>query len=301
MPKAMHFQGQGEVVMRSGFGAQDTWVYLRSGPIYNGHQHDDQGNLLVDAYGGELLIENASDVNHETRYHNSIRVAGSDQIPYGNNEVQRAVPLSGTRHERGRITSVQNGTNFTYVASDFGNAYPDAVVPAPKSGKVTREVVTVLPDILIVRDRVAGAGRHEVLFHTWAGAGAYQTTTRELTVTRTGGQGWLKTVFPTNATGTVTNQGPTDLLTVAVTASGAVTEFLHVVYLSPASSGFVPSDLTPIDNASEVGISLRDRRGHSWVVTFRKGAVGLGTVTENGTSGINLPGAPTNLRIVGGQ
>jgi len=300
MPRAMHFQGQGEVVMRSGFGAQDTWVYLHSGPIYNAHQHDDQGNLVVDAYGGELLIENTSDVNHETRFHNSILVAGVEQIPYGNNEVQRAVALAGTRHERGKITSVQSAPNFTYVASDFSNAYPDSVVPVPKADKVTREVVAVLPDILVIRDRVAGTGRHEVLFHTWAGAGAYQSTTKELTVMRTGGRGWLKTVFPASATGSVTSQGTTDLLTVAANATTTTTEFLHVVYLSPASAPFTPTDLAPIDNGTEIGVSLRDRHGHSWMVTFRKGTVGLGNVTEDGSRSSAPPTAPTNLRIVEG-
>jgi hypothetical protein len=254
----------------------------------------------VDAYGGELLIENASDVTHETRYHNSIRVAGSDQIPYGNNAVQRAVPLAGTQYERGKVTVVQSGTNYTYVATDFGNAYPDAVVPASKAGKITREVVTVLPDILVVRDRVVGSGRHEVLFHTWAGAGAYQGTTRELTVRQTGGQGWLKTVFPASATGSVTNQGPTDVLTVAADASTTTTEFLHVMYLSPASAGFIPSNLMPIDNGAEIGVSLRDRQGHAWMVTFRKGIVGLGNVTQDGSSSNEAPSAPTNLRIVQG-
>jgi hypothetical protein len=34
--------GTGEDVR---FRPRDTWFYLRSGPIDNGHQHDDQGNL----------------------------------------------------------------------------------------------------------------------------------------------------------------------------------------------------------------------------------------------------------------
>ncbi len=214
MPKAVHFQGQGEVVMRSGFGPQDTWVYLRAGPIYNGHQHDDQGNLLIEAYGGELFVENAgSGINHETVYHNSIRVAGSDQIPYGNNEVQRAQPLAGTPHERGRVTAVQTNPAYTYVATDFGNAYPDAVVPVPKSGKVTREVVVIYPDVVVVRDRVIGAGNLDVLFHVWSGAGTLDAGARTLTVARPAGRGWLKTVFPANATvqmGAAGRDGPAD-------------------------------------------------------------------------------------------
>jgi hypothetical protein len=298
MPKTMHFQGQGEVVMRSGFGPQDTWVYLRSGPIYNGHQHDDQGNLLIDAYGAELFVENAiGDANHETVYHNSIRVGGSDQIPYGNNAVQRAQPLAGTPYERGRVVQYQPSGAYTYVATDFSNAYPDGVVPVPKSGKVTRELVSILPDLLIVRDRVAAAGTQQVLFHVWSGAGSLNAGSRELTVTRGSGRGWLKTVLPASASLQMTAQGGTSLLTVAAPGSVSGIDFVHVIYLTPSGDGFVPTELTPIDTASHVGVSLRDRQNRLWAVTFQRSGIGLGAVTLDG-SGLNAPSAPTGLQIV---
>jgi Heparinase II/III-like protein len=299
LPKTMHFQGQGEVVMRSGFGTQDTWVYLRSGPIYNGHQHDDQGNLLVDAHGGELLIENAGiEVNQETVHHNSIRVAGTDQIAYGNNAVQHASPIENTSYARGRITSVQTAAQYSYVAADMSNGYPDAVVAAPKAGKVTREVVTILPDIIIVRDRVTGSGTHQVLFHTWQGAGSLNAGAKELTVTRDAGRAWLKTMFPSTASAQVTAQGPTDLLTVsAAGSSGATTNFLHVIYVSPASTGFTPGGVTPIDTATLMGVSLVDRNGQQWSITFQKSGVGLGSVGP-GSGGPAPPSAPTGVRIL---
>jgi hypothetical protein len=295
MPRAVHFQGQGEVVMRSGFGPQDTWVYLRAGPIYNGHQHDDQGNLLIDAYGGELFIENAgSGINHETVYHNSIRVGGSDQIPYGNNAVQKAQPMAGTPHERGRVTAVQTNPAYTYVATDFGNAYADAVVPAPKSGKVTREVVTMYPDVVVVRDRVLGTGNLDVLFHVWSGAGTLDAGARTLTVARPAGHGWLKTVFPANATVQMGPQGATDLVTVRAPGSTSVVDFLHVIYLSPTAAGVVPTNLTPINTATELGVSLRDRQGRQVSVAFQRSGVGLARANVGGSP----PLPPTNLQII---
>jgi hypothetical protein len=295
MPRAMHFQGQGEVVMRSGFGPQDTWVYLRAGPIYNGHQHDDQGNLLIDAYGGELFIENAgSGINHETVYHNSIRVGGSDQIPYGNNAVQKAQPMAGTPHERGRVTAVQTNAAYTYVATDFSNAYADAVVPAPKSGKVTREVVTMYPDVVVVRDRVMGTGNLDVLFHVWSGAGTLDAGARTLTVARPAGHGWLKTVFPANVTVLMGPQGATDLVTVRASGSTSVVDFLHVIYLSPTAASFVPTNLTPINTATELGVSLRDRQNRQVSVTFQRTGVGLVSAAMGGTP----PAPPTNVRII---
>jgi hypothetical protein len=295
MPRTMHFQGQGEVVVRSGFAASDSWVYLRSGPIYNGHQHDDQGNLLVDAYGGELLIENAGGAFQETRFHNSIRVAGREQIPYGNNAIQRARPLAGTVYERGKVTDVQVQNTYTYVATDFGNAYDDATVPAPKTGKVTREVVSILPDIIVVRDRVAVAGTHQVDFHAWRTAGQLNVPAREWSLTHGTGRGWLKTVLPAAATQQVSTDGVTDVLTVSAPLVGAATDFVHVMYLSPAGAVTAPTQVAAIETAADVGVTLRDREGRTWSITFQKTGVGLRAVTGGITT--MLPQAPRNLRI----
>jgi hypothetical protein len=297
LAKTMHFQGQGEVVMRSGFGAQDTWVYLRSGPIYNGHQHDDQGNLLVDAYGGELLVEmNGGDVHHETIFHNSIRVNGQDQTPYGNNAVQHATAIAGTPHERGKVTAVQATAQYTYVATDFGSAYPDAAVAAPKAGKVTREVVTILPDVIVVRDRVTAAGALDVNFHAWAGAGAIDGTGRGYTITRGSGRAFVSALLPASAAVTRTTQEATDLFTTRATGSAsAATDFVHVISLAPSSSSYVPV-VSAINTASEVGATVRDQAGQQWTVRFAKSGVGLVAVGSGSTP--SAPAAPTGVRII---
>jgi hypothetical protein len=297
LAKTIHFQGQGEVVTRSGFGAQDTWVYLRSGPIYNGHQHDDQGNLIVDAYGGELLVEmNGGDVHHETIFHNSIRVNGQDQTPYGNNAVQHATAIAGTSYERGKVTSVQTTAQYTYVATDFGAAYGDGAVAAPKAGKVTREVVTILPDVIVVRDRVTAAGALDVNFHAWTGAGAIDGTGRGYTITRGSGRAFVNALLPAAATVSRTTQESTDLFTTRVTGSAsAATDFVHVVNLSPSSSGFAPV-VSAINTASDVGATVRDQQGRTWTVRFSKTGVGLAGVSNG--SGPTAPAAPTGVRII---
>ena len=297
LPKTMHFQGQGEVVMRSGFGAQDTWVYLRSGPIYNGHQHDDQGNLLVDAYGGELLVEmNGGDVHHETIFHNSIRVNGLDQTAYFNNAVQHATPIAGTPYERGKVTAVQSTAQYTYVATDFSAAYPDAAVAAPKAGKVTREVVSVLPGIIVVRDRVTAAGALDVNFHAWTGAGAIDGTGRGYTITRGSGRAFVSAVLPASAAVSRAVQESTDLFTTRATGSAsAATDFVHVISLAPSSSGFTPV-VTAINTASEVGATARDQQGLVWTVRFAKSGVGLVGVSDG--TGSSAPAAPTGVRII---
>ena len=298
LPKTMHFQGQGEVVTRSGFGAQDTWVYLRSGPIYNGHQHDDQGNLLVDAYGAELLVENAGvEIRHETIYHNSLRINGQDQIAYGNNAVQHATAIAGTPYERGKVTAVQSTAQYSYVATDFSAAYPDAAVAAPKAGKVTREVVTILPGVVVVRDRVTAAGALDVNFHSWAGAGSIDGSGRGYTITRGSGRAFVSAVLPASASVTESAQEVTDLFTTRATGSASTaTDFVHVISLAPSSSSFTPA-VTAVNTATEVGATARDEQGRLWAVRFTKNGVGLAAVTIDG-AGSGAPAAPTGVRIV---
>ena len=200
--------------------------------------------------------------------------------------------------ERGRITAVQSTTQYTYVASDFSAAYPDAVVPAPKAGKVTREVVSIMPDVVVVRDRVVAAGTLDVNFHAWSGAGA--VSGRSYTITRGAGRAFVNAVLPASATVTVAGQDATDLFTTRATGSAsAATDFVHVINLAPASSGFSPV-VTAISSASEVGATVRDQQGHVWDVRFTRSGVGLASVTRDGTPPTgSAPAAPTGLRIVG--
>jgi hypothetical protein len=285
LPRSRHFQGQGEVVTRSGFGPQDTWVYLRSGPIYNGHQHDDQGNLLVEGYGGELLVENAGNGLDATVNHNTIRIDG-DQIAYGNNEIQYAQPIAGTPQERGRVTAVSETPDYTYVATDFSNAYGDAQVAPPKTGKVTREVVTILPDLLVVRDRVAGESPAEVLWHAWSGASSVSGA--EVTITHGTGRAWLHTAMPTDAAISRTPQGSTDLLTVTEPAAQSSQTFLHLIVLSPADDPYTPEQVDLITASAEEGVGFHDRNGTRWEIVFDPDDVGLVAVRND-----QSPPAPT--------
>jgi hypothetical protein len=278
LPHSVYFQGQGEVVTRSGFGAQDTWVYLRSGPIYNGHQHDDQGNLLVEGYGGELLVENATNGGDATANHNTIRING-DQIAYGTNEVQYAQPIEGTPQERGRITAYSVTPTYSYVAADFGAAYSDSRVSPPKQGKVTREVVVILPDIVVVRDRVGGQYPAQVMWHTWQGASSVSGVTA--TVVHGTGRAWMRSVLPADAAIATSSQGDTDLLTVSETSPEGPQSFVHLIYLSAAASPYTPTGVTPIATAAEVGVGLDDRAGAHWEVVFDPNGAGLVAVRND--------------------
>jgi hypothetical protein len=192
------------------------------------------------------------------------------------------------------VTGVQIDPRYAYVATDFGTAYADAVVPPPKAGKVTREIVTVYPDVVFVRDRVQGVGNLDILFHVWSGAGTLDTGARTLSVARSTGRAWLKAVHPDTAILQLSAQGATDLLTVRAPGSGSAIDFLHVIYLSPGSATFAPTDLVPISNAAQLGASFRDRHGRFISVVFRRTGVGLSTINLGGSA----PNPPANFRII---
>ena len=297
LPTTMHFQGQGEVVVRSGWNSNDTWLYLRAGPIYNGHQHDDQGNLLIEAHGGELFVENAGNGQDPTSNHNTLRIGG-DQIAYGNNQVQYVRPFAATPQERGRVNQVSEAADYSYVATDFGNAYSDTQVAPPKDGKVTREVVVILPDIVLVRDRVSGSGTLEFLLHTWPGTTSVNAGTKTATVVHGSGRGWVRTLLPSTATMSLSSQGSTQRITVTDGSGQATRTLLHVFYLSPAAAAFTPSDLTLIDEPGAVGARLTDRQGDVWEIRLDKNGVGLVGVQRNPGNSGSPPPQVTNLRRI---
>lgn len=286
LPRSMHFQGQGEIVVRSGFGRADTWVYLRSGPVYNGHQHDDQGNLLIDAHEGELFVEDAGNGKYATHHHNTLRVGG-DQLRYGNNQVQYVQPLTNTRFERGTITEFIQSELYHYAAADMSNAYSEAAVPAPRHGRITRELVVILPDIVVVRDRVESPEDAEFLLHTWNRSGSttdLDRRTHSLRVADGSGHGWAKTLLPQDATMRIEQEENTHRVTVRPAESANIDDvetFLHVFYLSPLAEAYVPPDVELIADGGDLGVTLTDRAGDRWRVLFQQDEVGLRQVQRN--------------------
>lgn len=274
MPSSVHFQGQGEVVARSGLGPRDTWVYLRSGPIYNGHQDDDQGNLLVEAHGGELLVEDAGPDKDATRHHNTLLIGGDGQIPYGGNELQYVQPIAGTPQERGRITRYERREHYTYAAADLGTAYADDRVAPPKAGRVTREVVVVLPDIVVVRDRVDARAIPEFRLHARSGA-ATPGGGRTVGIAHGDGFAQVRTLLPRDGRVAVERGGDTDRISVVPGNGAGRTTFLHLVLLSPRDAAYRPDDVVLVDAGGAQGVAFTDRGGRRWRVVFAADRVGL--------------------------
>ena len=78
----------GAVALRSGWGTDALWAYMDCGPFGAGHQHEDKLNVLLSAYGHNLITEagwydyDTSKMRQyvlSTRGHNTVRFDGRDQ------------------------------------------------------------------------------------------------------------------------------------------------------------------------------------------------------------------------------
>ncbi len=82
------FEWSGAMVMRSGWERDDIWSYMDCSPFGVGHQHEDKLNLLLSAYGKNMLIEGGnydydnSDMRRyviSSRSHNTVMLNGKEQ------------------------------------------------------------------------------------------------------------------------------------------------------------------------------------------------------------------------------
>lgn len=87
---AMEYAGM--MIMRNGWGEQDTWGFLDVAPFGTGHQHEDKLNLMIHAKGKNILTEcgnyayDGSEMRKyaiSSRSHNTVRVNGMDQYRRG--------------------------------------------------------------------------------------------------------------------------------------------------------------------------------------------------------------------------
>ena len=83
------FEWSGAMVMRSGWGEKDFWAYMDCSPFGIGHQHEDRCNVLVYAYGKNMLIEggcydyDSSEMRKyvvQSRSHNTVMLNGKEQF-----------------------------------------------------------------------------------------------------------------------------------------------------------------------------------------------------------------------------
>ena len=188
LPHARHFENMGQVFMRSGTGLDDTYCLFTCGGILAQHRHYDALNLVV-YHGGHLALDSGTryreteNGQHLANYfaqtvaHNCVLVHQPDE-PYARYWGGTVEQIDGGQHHQlgSVLKAFETNDQFVYVAGDATACYrhngktADGSRPLPqKVSLVTRQIVFLMPDHLVIFDRVTSTDpsyRKQWLLHT---------------------------------------------------------------------------------------------------------------------------------------
>jgi heparin/heparan-sulfate lyase len=176
---ARHFEALGQVFMRSGTGADDTYCLFTIGSRVPSHKQHDENNFVIYKKGylaldsGTRGRETGFQLRHyysQTVAHNCILVhMPGERFPgywgpaYSGKEGQ--ISCGGTyRTTGGRCVAFETNPYYTYVAGDATPCYRPE-----KCRLALRQMVFLVPDFFIICDRVNSTEpeyRKEWLLHT---------------------------------------------------------------------------------------------------------------------------------------
>ncbi|MFH1923868.1 MAG: heparinase II/III family protein [Planctomycetota bacterium] len=188
LPHARHFDAMGQIFMRSGTGAADTYCLFTCGGLLAQHRHFDALNFVIHHRGFLALdsgtrYEEVENGRHLANYyaqtvaHNCVLIHQPGEPParYWGGEVDRN---HGGQHKQlgSVVKAFQTNDDFVYVAGDATACYQHGVVKregqadlGEKCSLATRQLVFLLPDHFVIFDRVTTtdpAYRKEWLLHT---------------------------------------------------------------------------------------------------------------------------------------
>ncbi len=166
VPVAMHFERMGQLFMRSGPGADDTYALFTAGGLINQHRHFDNNNFIIYRKGFRALDtgtrpEPGIHLSHyycRTVAHNCILIHMPGEVLPGYwgivalSEENLPVPNDGGQYkklEASEIVAYEENNDYVYIASDATKSYhPD------KSKLVLRQFLFLLPDHFVIFDRI---------------------------------------------------------------------------------------------------------------------------------------------------
>lgn len=262
-----HASGTAQLYSRSGWDTNATWVNLTAGPYTQSHAHQDQGSLMI--YKGGWLAHDAvvhshSGIFQDTTSHGLVRI---------NNGGQPVRQVVGTN---ARMTALHQGTNYTYASADLTPAYNgNAAVQ-----KVHREMVHLMPDVVVVFDRVQSASGTT---QTWQLTTPTSPAISGAAATVTNAGHSLKIEKITGGTMSVTGMPSVSSdfsggFRLDETMAGGDNRYLHVLSVDGAvsSTSAAGSTATP-------GVTVRLTNGTTATVTFNRDTAGA-TLVYNGVT-----------------
>ena len=256
--------GIGELYTRSGWDSHATWFNLIAGPYTQSHAHQDQGSLLLYKDGWlayDTVIDSHSGLPQETTNHSLVRIDSGGS------------PITQVPSTTSQLVALHKGTGWVYASSDLLPAYNG------KAGitKDQREIVYLLPDTVIVYDRVAtGAGTQQ----TWqlatpaspaiSGATATINAAHALHIQRFAPAGATSSVHNMTSTSSDFNSG----YRLDETIAGGDQRYLHVLSIDSA--------VTSASSANDSTVTIQMANGHTATVAFNHDGPGA-TLTYDGT------------------
>jgi len=188
LPHARHFEAMGQVFMRSGTGADDTYCLFTCGGVLRQHRHFDalnfviyhRGFLALDSGTRYLEFDNGQHLANyyaQTVAHNCVVIhqPGEPPAPYWGGKVQGN---HGGQHKQlgSVLVAFETNDDFVYVAGDATACYQHGVIRrdgqadlGEKCSLAARQIVFLLPNHFVVFDRVTStdpAYRKDWLLHT---------------------------------------------------------------------------------------------------------------------------------------
>ena len=164
-PSGMHFENMGQIFMRSGAGAEDTYALFTAGGIITTHRHYDNNNFVIYKKGYRALDTGTRPEpgNHLTHYycrtiaHNCILINMPGEIMpryWGNpalSEEDLPIPNDGGQSVilGSEVVAYDANKDYVYIASDATESYHK-----DKSKLVLRQFLFLLPDHFVIFDKV---------------------------------------------------------------------------------------------------------------------------------------------------
>ena len=209
---AMYFDGTGEVIMRSGTGADDTYALFVSGGRTSYHKHFDNNHFTIYKKGYRALDtgtrpEPGWHLSHyyaRTVAHNCVTIRMPDEKMPGywgggastENKFEPIPNDGGQSSTLGSVLKEMRTTDdYVYLASDATKSYN-----SKKASLVVREFIYFYPDLFVVFDRVTATDKNYPktwLIHTINEP--VMKGDREFSETSDGGKMICRTLYPANA------------------------------------------------------------------------------------------------------
>jgi hypothetical protein len=259
--------GIGELYARSGWDTHATWVNLIAGPYTQSHAHQDQGSLLIYKDGWlayDAVVDSHSGLTQDTTAHGLVRITSGGQ------------PVRQVADTISKLTALHQGAGFTYASADLLPAY-DGNSAVQKD---QREVVYLLPDVVVVFDRVQSPSGTT---QTWQLASPVAASISGAVASVTNAGHTLKIQKISGGTMSVTNMPSVSSdfaggYRLDETMPGGDNRYLHVLSIDGSVSSVVSAG-----DAAHPGVTVHLANGHNATVTFVRDTTGATLVLDSTT------------------